>query len=465
MALVKGNNGPNKLDEWWGVTDNTDNIYGEGGNDEIYGLGGGDWIVGGAGADEIDGGAGDDWAAYIDSNVGVRVSLLDGIGHGGTAEGDTLVSIERLWGSAHDDVLVGNNGDNWLWGDAGNDTLKGGGGSDTLTGAENNDMLKGGGGADTLQGGTGIDTAAYNDSPTGVYVSLGATGGYTGGGYYGDAAGDVLYDVENLIGSQHQDTLLGNNWANELRGLGGPDTLAGLGGIDVLWGGEGNDHLHGGSENDTLRGESGNDRLDGEAGADTMIGGYGDDRYYVDNTYDVVTELAGQGVDEVRTSVSWTLTPGSDVEVLQTTNDAGTVGLFLTGNSSGNVIRGNNGNNLINGGAGNDELTGLGGQDFFVFNTALDAAYNVDTITDFNVADDTIMLDDAIFSSSLGVGNISSGELVIGSAALDANDRLIYDSNTGALSYDADGVGGSAQVQFARLSPGLALTDLDFLVI
>ena len=90
---------------------------------------------------------------------------------------------------------------------------------------------------------------------------------------------------------------------------------------------------------------------------------------------------------------------------------------------------------------------------------------NIDVITDFSVAQDTILLDDAIFSSSLGLGNISAGELVIGAAALDANDRIIYDSGSGALSYDSDGAGGTAQVQFATLSAGLALTNLDFFVV
>jgi serralysin len=92
-------------------------------------------------------------------------------------------------------------------------------------------------------------------------------------------------------------------------------------------------------------------------------------------------------------------------------------------------------------------------------------ATNVDVVTDFNVADDTIQLDDDVFSSSLGLGNISAGELVIGAAALDANDRIIYNDATGELFYDSDGVGGVAQIQFATLSTGLALTNLDFLVV
>ena len=128
-------------------------------------------------------------------------------------------------------------------------------------------------------------------------------------------------------------------------------------------------------------------------------------------------------------------------------------------------MRGNDGNNTLNGGDGRDDLFGLGGQDLSLFDTALNATTNVDRILDFNVADDTILLDQTIFSSSLGLGNISAGEFVIGTAAQDANDRIIYNSNTGALFYDNDGVGGNAAIQFATLSTGLALTNLDFLVV
>ena len=74
-------------------------------------------------------------------------------------------------------------------------------------------------------------------------------------------------------------------------------------------------------------------------------------------------ESAGQGTDTVRTSVSWTLTDGADVETLSTTNPDGMAAINLTGNSSGNLVIGNNGSNLINGGDGDDELTGRGGQD------------------------------------------------------------------------------------------------------
>ena len=438
MATVNGTNGSNTL-------------LGTNGNDGIFGYGGNDVLKGLGGADYLDGGSGTDLAAYIDSDEGVIVDLMSGEGFGGDAQGDTLVSIENLQGSDYDDTLVGNNGNNGLTGWAGNDTLKGGGGTDTLQGFDGNDTLKGGGGADTLNGGSGVDTAAYNDSPEGVIVTL--HNGDAGGG---EAAGDNLISIENVTGSAYDDTLVGTEGANTLTGLNGNDWLKGFGGADTLYGGNGNDELYGGGGNDTL---------DGGAGIDTMFGGSGNDTYYVENASDSVDENGGEGVDVVRTSVSWTLTAGADVETLRTTNDNGTASINLTGNSSGNVIRGNNGNNIINGGAGDDELTGLGGQDSFLFNTTLSAATNVDAITDFNVAADTILLDDAIFSSSLGLGNISAGEFVIGATAQDTNDRIIYNSGTGALSYDSDGVGGTDAIQFAQLSTGLALTYLDFVVV
>jgi serralysin len=142
----------------------------------------------------------------------------------------------------------------------------------------------------------------------------------------------------------------------------------------------------------------------------------------------------------------------------------GTAAINLTGNANGNEVRGNNGNNVLNGGNGRDTLTGLGGQDQFLFNTALNAASNVDEISDFNVAADTILLDDAIFTT-LTAGTLAAEQFVTGTAAQDAQDRIVYDSATGALFYDSDGTGAVAAIQFAEVAPGLALTNLDFLVV
>ena len=108
--------------------------------------------------------------------------------------------------------------------------------------------------------------------------------------------------------------------------------------------------------------------------------------------------------------------------------------ISLTGNANGNVVTGNNGDNVIAGGDGNDELTGLGGQDSFRFDTALSEDFNLDVITDFDAADDTIRLDDDIFSSDLLANNsVAGSQFVIGATALDAGDRVIYNSVTGAV--------------------------------
>ena len=192
-----------------------------------------------------------------------------------------------------------------------------------------------------------------------------------------------------------------------------------------------------------------------------MYGGGGGDTYVVDHAGDQVFESGGQGIDSVYASVSWTLTAGSDVEVIIA---EGLTSQNLTGNANGNVLRGNDASNILNGGNGNDDLTGFGGQDAFLFNTPLNAAGNIDRILDFNVADDTIRLEQAVFPA-FGVGTISADQFVIGTSAQDASDRIIYNSSTGALFYDNDGIGGNAQVQFAELSRGLALTNLDFLAV
>ena len=416
------------------------------GVDHIFGYGGNDWITGNGGADILNGGAGTDSAFYDDSTAGVTVNLFTGNGYGGSAEGDTLISIEYVYGSYHNDRITGDDLSNDLYGLSGNDVLSGGGGVDGLAGDSGDDILQGDGGADYLEGGEGVDTAVYWNAPAttfsfmglfsnlGVYVDLSANVAY-----WGDAQGDTFSGIENVTGSFYEDVLIGTDGRNVLVGSDGDDRLVSLGDDDTL---------------------------DGGAGIDVMIGGLGSDTYFVDNAADVVTEYGDQGIDEVRTTVSWTLTAGADVETLRTTEDAVMAAINLTGNANGNIVRGNAGNNVISGGDGNDELTGLGGQDSFLFDTALSAVVNIDAITDFNVTDDTIWLDADIFSSSLTPGNsVAGSQFVIGAAALDAGDRIIYNNATGAVLYDSDGTGPTAAIQFARLSAGLPLTNFDFFVV
>lgn len=209
--------------------------------------------------------------------------------------------------------------------------------------------------------------------------------------------------ADTLRGSKLSDRIDGLAGDDSIHGRGGDDTLLGGRGSDRLSGGSGEDRLYGGSGRDVLLGGAGHDRLYGEAGADRLSGGAGNDR------------LSGGG-----------------------------------------------GNDRLSGGAGNDVVIGGSGSDQFVFETRLGKA-NVDTIRDFDVSGDRILLDQDIFAK-LKPGALSASAFVIGAKATDDADRIVYDSKTGALSYDADRSGRGAAVQFAKIGAGLDLTAADFLV-
>jgi Ca2+-binding RTX toxin-like protein len=145
----------------------------------------------------------------------------------------------------------------------------------------------------------------------------------------------------------------------------------------------------------------------------------------------------------------------------------------LTGGGSADRLMGGGGNDTLNGGAGNDLLVGSIGNDTLIgganadtllFNAALNAATNVDTVIGYNVAADTMQLENAIFTG-LAAGVLAPGAFRIGPLAADASDRIIYNSASGALSFDADGTGAIAPIQFADLAAGLALTNADFFVV
>jgi serralysin len=283
-TTVNGTNNSETLDASDGVTNGSEDIYGHAGNDTILGLGGDDHINGGEGADHIDGGAGEDTAYYHFSKTGVTVSLLNGAGIGGEAEGDTLVNVENLIGSEYDDILVGNDGRNEFYGGKGHDILKGGGGDDDLHGEFGNDTLKGGGGADNLWGGAGIDTAAYDTAEHGVFVSLGSGTSRPHDAYVlaRDIDADRLYDIEDVIGSEHDDVVWGDHGANTLAGLGGNDELKGGGGADILRGGNGHDDIIGGA---------GRDVMFGDAGADTFVWKSADETGLTNATADIVRDF------------------------------------------------------------------------------------------------------------------------------------------------------------------------------
>lgn len=134
----------------------------------------------------------------------------------------------------------------------------------------------------------------------------------------------------------------------------------------------------------------------------------------------------------------------------------------LYGNAGNDRLDGGAGNDTLAGGAGADILTGGTGADIFVFDAPFAGA--IDTITDFSPKDDTIRLENAIFTG-LPTGTLASSAFQIGTAAQDASDRVIYDPASGALYFDADGSGAAAAQQFAQLTPGLALTRADFSIV
>ena len=258
--------------------DNEDLLNGGIGNDTLLGGIGDDTLIGGVGADSLVGGAGTDTADYTGSlavNVNLNtVGAQSGGALGNDAVGDTLSGIENLTGGAGNDTLTGDGNANVLSGADGNDSLSGGGGADTLDGGIGNDTLIGGAGGDSLVGGAGTDTADYSGSAAPVNVNLTVVGAQSGG----DAAGDTLSSIENLIGSVGNDTLIGDNFANVLMGGAGADYLNGGLGTDLVGGGDGNDTIIANGASDTLVG--GNDRdlfLVQGLGSSTIIGGEGGD--------------------------------------------------------------------------------------------------------------------------------------------------------------------------------------------
>lgn len=263
--------------------------------------------------------------------------------------------------------------------------------------------------------------------------------------------------------------------------------------------GTGNINGAGNGLNNTLIGNSGNNVLNGGIGADVMQGGEGNDTYYVDNRNDSVVENSGGGVDKVMATVSYTL--GSYVENLTLIGTSSINGIgnalnnTLIGNAASNVLAGQAGNDILsglsgndalyggmgrdklfgglgndvlNGGLGNDTLSGGAGKDIFVFNSALNSLTNKDTILDFNVADDTIRLENAVFTSLTTTGVLNSDYFKdLANGVQDSDDYIVYNSTTGILSYDADGNGAGAAVQIALIgiSDHAVLTNADFVVV
>jgi len=457
-------------------SEGADGIFGNGAGNRISGGDGADDLNGRGGADTLAGGAGDD-RFWVD-DPGDRVIEARDQGYDTvyasisySLQGQHVERIEltgpadiNATGNGLANTLVGNDGVNILSGGKGDDVyyiqtigdrvLEGKGeGHDTvystisysLRGQYVEDLtLEGSGDINA----TGNNLANVLTGNAGVNVLAGGEGDDT---YYVQNASDVVlenrgegYDavystVSYSVQGQHVEALF----------LTGEADIDATGNAldNFLGGNDGANHLYGGAGNDTLDG--------GFGAADTLEGGAGDDHYDIRSVGDRVIEGKEGGYDIVFASVDFALT-GQYIEELVLTDEA----VRGVGNGLNNGITGTSLDNILDGWSGMDTLFGGGGADTFVFSTKLGPT-NVDTIWDFATGVDKIQLNASVFSG-LTAGGLSEEAFHIGLAAHDADDRIIYDSASGALFFDRDGSGDRyGQIQFATLNdhPGLNFSD------
>jgi Ca2+-binding RTX toxin-like protein len=422
---------------------NDDHLIGTVRANDLSGGAGDDTLTGGGGADRLNGGAGRDTADYSNATSGVRLTLV-----GGKSGGDKYVSIENLAGSGFNDRLTGNNAANVLTGQGGNDIIDGGRGDDTLLG----DFDYQGDAPPRPGMGTGYTTlgpeaennsiaAAFDisnnfslasdpeifDSTTVLHTTVNATGNGKGGYYKVNlAAGTVItIDIDGIADPDVHDSWVrlldsnGNIVAQNDDGGGDPGSNSNRDSSTVFVVQETGTYY-------ILEG-SWSDSAPGDGWAEAVPQG---------STY------------ELNVSVEFPPAPAQP------------------GVAGSDRLTGGDGSDLLDGGLAADTLTGGSGEDSFRFSTALGSG-NVDWIKDFKVTDDQILLDNLIFTSVGGDGalDLSAFHKSTAGVAHDVNDRIIYDTDSGALFYDADGNGQSAAIQFARLSKNLNVSAADFIII
>lgn len=318
--------------------------------------------------------------------------------------------------------IVGTAGNDWINGTPGHDTVQGLGGNDVLSGAGGDDRLEGGSGNDTLVGSDGSDMLIGGD---GADVLNGEGGvdtldGGLGDDYYLLGAEDVLIDAGGIDSVD----IGGRDWTLP---AGIENAYVGFGATLSIFGNELNNAIFGHSWSSRLEGRGGNDFLDGAAGDDTLLGNEGNDIL-----------LGGAGVDVL---------------------DGGTGNDSLDGGVDADTLYG---------GLGNDQLTGGGGFDGFLFDQP--SAAQADFVADFQPGGDKILLDGNGLSAAGASGSFAPNDPRFwagsgASSAHDADDRIIYNTLTGDLYYDADGNGSVAAQRIATLQGAPAISATDIAVI
>ncbi|MCV3240324.1 M10 family metallopeptidase C-terminal domain-containing protein [Mesorhizobium sp. ZC-5] len=419
-----------------------DHLIGDARANELSGGAGDDTLTGGGGADILKGGAGSDTADYADATSGVRLSLA-----GGRSGGDRYVSIENLAGSGFNDRLTGDGSVNVLTGQGGADRIDGGGGDDTLLG----DFAYQGDAPPRPGMGTGYATlgpdatnnsvaTAFDisnnfslaedpdifDSTTVLHTTVNATGNGQGGYYKVNlAAGTIItIDIDGIADPDVHDS-----WVR----------LLDSDGNIVAQNDDG-----GGDPGSTSNRDSSTVFVVQETGTYYILEG----SWSPDTPGDGWTEAVPEGSEyEVNVSVEFPPAPAQP------------------GVSGADTLNGGAGSDLLDGGLAADTLTGGAGEDSFRFSTELGSG-NVDWIKDFNVLEDLILLDSLIFEDAGGDGALALGAFhkSASGVAHDADDRMIYDTDDGTLSYDADGSGDGVAIQIAQLSTNLNLSAADFII-
>ncbi|MBL8712789.1 MAG: hypothetical protein JNM12_07800 [Alphaproteobacteria bacterium] len=408
MGTANINAAGNELDNTLIGNIGSNTLNGSSGVDFLMGLAGNDTYILDTIADfiteDVGGGIDTVWTNFS-YNLSVDVAEVENLTlYGGLAIDGT--------GSSVANIIIGNIATNTLAGLDGNDTLDGGGGVDTLIGGAGNDIYIVANSLDTVieVGGEGTDTVRNSVSyDMGLHAS-------------GDVEIMVMTGLANINGT-------GNALGNTMTGNAGNNTIDGADGDDTLLGGAGDDYLLGGNGIDTL---------DGGVGIDALAGGDGDDVYIITSATKTVIEAVGQGVDEVRSSLTHTL--AANVENLTLTGSSAINGF---GNNLDNLIKGNAAVNTLSGGVGADTMLGAGGNDVYFVDNALDVVteFGGEGVADLIYSSVTY---DMLAQTSAEVENLT----LTGTANLDAIGNIGHNIITGnsGINTLAGGLGNDTYV-------------------